>query len=421
MKKSTNVEAAASAAGAPGPVTSPLRVLYAEATYDDREIEAVVQTLRQRRHQLMNGPAVVELEARVAKLFGKKYGVMTNSGSSALTLALAALELPSGSEVITPACTFATTVAPIVQQNLVPAFVDVVIDSFQIDPDGIEELITPRTKAMMVPNLIGNLPDWPRLRAIADAHQLHVIEDSADTIGSLIDGAPTGALSDASTTSFYASHVITCCGFGGMACFSRPDLARRAQLLRGWGRRSALTGETERVEDRFFDSVDGIDYDAKFIFDGVGYNFLPSEIGAAFGLEQLKKLESYIAARGHNFARLRTFFEAYEEWLVLPRQMANVRTAWLALPLIVRDSAPFSRRDLQMHFESAGVQTRPIFSGNILRHHGFSKIPSRVSERGYANADQVMRGGILLGCHQGMTEPDTNYICEVFQQLVRRY
>ena len=391
----------------------------ASSSWGQEEIEAVRRTIESGRVTM--GEEVSSFEQEFARYFGMRYGVMTNSGSSALTLALAALELPSGSEVITPACTFATTVAPIVQQNLVPAFVDVVIDSFQIDPDKIEDLITPRTKAMMVPNLIGNLPDWPRLRAIAEAHDLHLIEDSADTIGSLIDGAPTGELSDASTTSFYASHVITCCGFGGMACFSRPDLARRAQLLRGWGRRSALTGETESVEDRFLGSIDGIDYDAKFTFDAVGYNFLPSEIGAAFGLEQLKKLESYIVARVHNFTKLTKFFEAYEEWLVLPRQMANVRTAWLALPLIVRDSAPFSRRDLQMHFESAGVQTRPIFSGNILRHRGFSKIQSRVSERGYANADQVMRGGILLGCHQGMTEPDTNYICDVFQQLVRRY
>ena len=396
------------------------RVLYAEAVYDEREIDAVVQTLKERRHQLMNGPAVIEFEGRIAALVGKKYGVMTNSGSSALTLALAAVNLPRGSEVITPACTFATTVASIVQQNLVPAFVDVGVDTFQIDPEKIEALITPNTKAMMVPNLIGTLADWPRLRAIADAHRLHLIEDSADTVGSLIGGVPTGTLSDTATTSFYASHVITCCGFGGMVSFSDPDLAHRAQLLRGWGRSSAQTGESESVGERFNGSVDGIDYDAKFIFDGIGYNFLPSEVGAAFGLEQLKKLDDYINIRIRNFTKLRAFFEQYEQWFVLPRQAPNTRTAWLAIPLIVRDGAPFTRRDLQVHFETAGVQTRPIFSGNILRHRGFAGIPHTASPEGYPNADQVMRGGILLGCHQGMTKADTGYICDVFRQLAGR-
>ena len=185
--------------------------------YDESEIEAVVRVLRTRRLELINGPAVREFEGLVAALFGKTHGVMTNSGSSANMLAVAALDLAPGSEVITPACTFGTTVAPLVQQHLVPAFVDVELDTFQIDAGKVEEAITPRTRAMMVPNLIGNLGDWPRLRQIADAHGLKVIEDSADTIGSLIAGRPIGALSDISTTSFYASHIITCAGAHSMA------------------------------------------------------------------------------------------------------------------------------------------------------------------------------------------------------------
>ena len=397
------------------------KVLYAEAVYDQSEIEAVVRILRTRHLELINGPAVMEFEGLVAALFGKTHGVMTNSGSAANTLALAALDLAPGSEVITPACTFGTTVAPLVQQHLVPAFVDVELDTFQIDAGKVEEAITPRTRAMMVPNLIGNLPDWPRLRQIADAHGLKVVEDSADTIGGLIAGRPIGALSDVTTTSFYASHVITCAGFGGMACFNDPDLARRALLLRGWGRRSTLKAESEEAADRFPAVVDNIPYDTKFTYDGVGYNFLPSEVAAAFGLEQLKKLESHIETRIRNFDALCRFFKTFEEWFVLPRQTAGTRTAWLAVPLVVRDSAPFTRQDLQRYFEAAGVQTRPIFAGNILRHEGFAGIACRTVPGGYPVADSVMRGGILLGCHQGMDEADSTYICDVFTRFATEH
>ncbi len=397
------------------------RVLYAEAVYDEAEIQAVVDVLKRRHLELINGPAVREFERRIAALFAKSHGVMTNSGSSANMLAVAALRLPAGSEVITPACTFGTTVAPILQQGLVPAFVDIELETFQADPQRVEEAITPKTRAIMVPNLIGNVADWSALRQIADRHRLPLIEDSADTLGSSIDGAPTGRLTDISTTSFYASHVITCAGFGGMACFRDPELANRALLLRGWGRRSTLSGESELPGDRFPATVDGIPYDAKFAYDGVGYNFLPSEVAAAFGLEQLKKLDAHVQARIRNFGAVTAFFRAFEEWFVLPRQATDVRTAWLAVPLVVRDGAPFTRRDLQLHFEAAGIQTRPIFAGNILRHDGFADIVCRQAPAGYPAADAVMRGGILLGCHQGMSAADASYIGDVFTQFARRH
>ncbi len=420
MKRS-GASKSAPKAGSTTSASMPRRVLYAEAVYGQEEIDAVVHVLKTQAHQLMTGPAVVQFESKIAALFGKKYGIQTNSGSSANMLALASLDLPPGSEVITPACTFSTTVAPLVQQGLTPAFVDVELDTYVIDVNKVEELITPKTRAMMIPNLLGNLADWPRLRAIADEHKLYLVEDSADTVGSLINDQPTGPLSDISTTSFYASHVMTAAGFGGMVCFNQPRLARRALLLRGWGRSSVLSGESEKVEDRFSASIDGLDYDSKFVFESVGYNFLPSEISAAFGLEQFKKLPHYIDIRIRNFKALRRFFERYEEWFVLPRQTPNTRTAWLAFPLVVRDSAPFKRRDLQLHFETEGVQTRPIFAGNILRHPGFSGITRKESVHGYPNSNQIMRGGILLGCHQGIDASQSTYICEVFSRLAKRF
>ncbi|MDH3249723.1 MAG: aminotransferase class I/II-fold pyridoxal phosphate-dependent enzyme [Acidimicrobiia bacterium] len=394
-----------------------MRVFYAQAVYGQEEIDAVCRVLENSSLTLMDGPEVALFERRVAALFGKSHGLMVNSGSSANTLAIASLELEPGSEVITPALTFSTTLAPLLQQNLVPAFVDVEPDTFNTDASLVEDLIGPRTKAMMIPNLIGNMPDWAALREIADRHGLKVIEDSADTIGSTYRGAPTGPLSDIATTSFYASHVMTAGGFGGMVTLNDPALEQRARLLRGWGRSSSVLGESEAVEDRFGVDLDGIEYDAKFLFSAIGYNFLPSEISAAFGNVQLDRLSDYTSRRVANFARLRSFFAAHEEWFILPRQNPDAVTPWLALPLIVRMEAPFNRRELQVHFEGAGVQTRVVFTGNVLRQPAFAGIERREHPGGYPNADLVTRGGLLLGCHQGMTPDQVEYVMGTFDEF----
>jgi CDP-6-deoxy-D-xylo-4-hexulose-3-dehydrase len=395
-----------------------VRVLYAQANYGQEEVDAALEVLTEHPLGLMTGPKVSEFEARVATLFGKSHGVMVNSGSSANLLAVRALRLAEGSEVITPALTFSTTVAPLVQSGLVPAFVDVESDTLNIDAEQVEALIGPKTRALMVPNLIGNLPDWSRLRALADQHGLIVIEDSADTIGTLYDGSATGGLTDISTTSFYASHVVTCAGFGGMLCASEFEVIERARLLRGWGRSSSLVGESEQPEDRFGIEVDGIPYDAKFVFEELGYNFLPSEVAAAFGLVQLERLGDFIERRIVNFASLLGFFQEFDEWFTLPRQNARAQTAWLAFPLVVSESAPFDRRSLQQHLEADGIQTRTVFSGNILRQPGFRSIPRREMDAGYPHADAVMRGGILLGCHQSLTEEHLDHIRASFRTFV---
>ena len=398
-----------------------MRVYYAEAVYGEEEIEAVTEVLRDKSLTLMDGPSVKKFEDRVSDAFGKKNGLMVNSGSSANTLAIASLGLQAGDEVITPALTFSTTVAPLIQQGLIPAFVDVEPDSYVIDPEQIERMITPKTRALMIPNLIGNLADWSRLKEIADKHNLRTIEDSADTIGNLYKGQPTGELSDISTTSFYASHVMTGAGFGGMVCFNDDDIYSKAKQLRGWGRQSSLAGESEAIEDRFGVEVDGIEYDSKFVFGDIGYNFLPSEISAAFGLVQLDRLEDYGSRRQKNFAAMRGFFADYEKWFILPRQQPETRTNWLAVPLIVRPDAPFTRRELQIHFETNNVQTRTVFTGNILRQPGFANIEHKADPAGYPNSDLVMQGGILLGCHQGMDAAQMDYVFDVFKSLAQRY
>lgn len=395
-----------------------IRVPYGQSVHGEDEIAAVTAVLR---GSTQMGANVRELEARVAGLFAKSHGIMVNSGSSALQLAVELLALPEGAEVITPALTFATTVAPVVRAKLVPSFIDVEPDTFNIDAGQIEAAITPATRAMLIPSLIGNLPDWDRIADLAKQHNLVVVEDSADTLGATLHGSSTGTRSVISTTSFYGSHVINCAGNGGMLCVNRDDWNDEARLLRSWGRSSSLFVESEKIEHRFDVEVGGIPYDAKFVFSRLGYNLEPSELGAAFGLVQLGRLAGNIAARMKNFATQMEFFGQYPEWFTLPRQLPGSYTGWLAFPLIVRDDAPFIRRDLQIHFERHNVQTRTVFTGNILRQPGFANVTRRESPGGYPNADRVMRGGMLLACHHGLSEEQLAYLHEVFRSFAARH
>src|SRR5439155_2733212 len=236
-------------------------------------------------------------------LFGKQAGIMVNSGSSALYLAVELLGLPPGSEVITSTLTFSTDIASIVRAGLVPTFIDVEPDTFNADVGGIEAMITPQTRAILLPNLSGNAPDWDAVRTIADEHDLIVVEDSCDALGHKLRGTPTGLRSDISLTSFANSHIITCAGNGGMVVLDDEGLRDRGLLLRRWGRRSELQLYGSRKGERnLWEDVDGVLYDSMFIFDELGWNFEPSEMGAAFGLEQLKKLPKNYDRRQRNFA-----------------------------------------------------------------------------------------------------------------------
>lgn len=398
--------------------STPIRVPYGMTVHGEEEIAAVNRVLRTSTQM---GAHVREFEDRVAKLFEKKHGIMVNSGSSALFLAAEILGLPPGSEVITPALTFATTVSCLLKNGLVPAFVDVEEGTYCIDPAKVEAMITPKTRAMCIPNLIGNVCNWERLGAIAKKHGLKVIEDSADTLGGTLNGHSSGHWSDISITSFYGSHVINCAGNGGMLCISDDEQARRAKLLRSWGRSSSLFVESEAVENRFNVQVDGIDYDAKFVFEAVGYNLEPSELGAAFGLVQLNKLETNIDARARNFQAQYDFFKQYEEWFVLPRQTPCSRTGWLAFPLTLRATAPFSRKDLQIYLEKRDIQTRVVFTGNITRQPGFRDIPKRVSPGGYPEADKVMKSGMLLACHHGLTDAMLGHMHASIVEFAKSY
>ena len=266
-----------------------LRVPYGQSVHGKEEINAVINTLK---NSTQMGKNVYEFERKVAKLFDKKYGLMVNSGSSALLLAMESLALPKGGEVITPALTFSTTVSYIVKNGLTPVFVDVEEGTYCININKIKKLISNRTKAIVAPHLMGNIVDWKKIKKIIKKRKILIIEDSADTLGATYRGKSTGNLADISITSFYGSHIINCAGNGGMVCFNDKKIYEKAKLLRSWGRSSSLYDEkSEKIENRFNTKLDGIQYDKKFVFSEIGHNLEPSEIGAAFGLVQLKKLK----------------------------------------------------------------------------------------------------------------------------------
>jgi CDP-6-deoxy-D-xylo-4-hexulose-3-dehydrase len=365
------------------------------------------------------GKHVREMEQRIAALYSKQYGIMVNSGSSALYLAADLLDYEPGTEIITPALTFSTTVAPQVKKGWIPVFADVAEGTYNIDVDKVEALISTKTKAMIIPNLIGNLPDWARLRELADRYGLFLLEDSADTLGAEIGGASSGRFTDMSTTSFYGSHIINCAGNGGMLCVNDDAHYNRGRLLRSWGRSSSLFVESERIENRFNVTVDGIPYDAKFVFEEPGYNIEPSEMGAAFGLVQLDKLAQNIDSRTAHFQRLLQFFSQYEEYFILPRQLADSRTGWLAFALTIKDTAPFIRRDLQIFLEQRNIQTRTVFTGNITRQPGFKDLPHRTAASGNPESDKVMRGGMLMACHHGLSDAQLDHIEESITEFIK--
>ncbi len=394
------------------------KIYYGKAVYDNKEISAVLRVLKNDSLTLIDGKKVKELEKKVSQIFGKKYGLMVNSGSSANLLALSSFKFKKGSEIITPNLTFSTTVAPIYQLGLIPHFIGVEENKFLANPSHIEKCINKKTVALMIPNLLGNIADWKKINLIAKKYKLKVIEDSADTIGYKVNNKNLGKYSDITTNSFYASHIINGAGTGGIVCFNDKNLYQKAKLLRGWGRSSATFNESEGITERFRVKVAGIDYDAKYIFSDLGYNFLPSEISAAFALEQIKKLKNNISIRNKNFDYLKSFFNNYKNYFKLPEQYVGVKTPWLAFPLVIRKNKIFNRKQMQIFFEKNNIQTRTIFTGNILKQPVMKNRYYKKHPKCDRIADDVMRNGILLGCHQGMVKSELDYICNTFKKFI---
>jgi CDP-6-deoxy-D-xylo-4-hexulose-3-dehydrase len=368
-------------------------------SYGQEEIDAVTNCLKD-GWLAGFGPKTVEFEEKIASYFGKKYGVFVNSGSSACLLALACLQLPKGTKVITPACTFSTTVAPIIQLGLEPIFCDVQLTSYVPSVKDVIDLVTDEVKVIMLPNLIGNKPDWALLRSELSRigrQDIVLIEDSADTITNTLE-------SDISTTSFYASHIITAGGSGGMVMFNDSKYRDVCLQFRDWGR---IGDNSEVMSDRFNHSVDGIPYDYKFLYGVLGYNFKSSEMNAAFGLVQLKRFEQFKEIRRKNIEKYISNLEDIEE-LIIPND--SLKPNWLAMPLQYND-----RYELLNYLENQNIQTRVTFAGNITRHPVYRQYLQE-----FPNADYIMKNGFLLGAHHGMSTDDVDYVCNHIKEFIAK-
>ena len=369
-------------------------------SYGEEEIEAVNKALKD-GWLAGFGPYTTEFEVKIAKEFGKKYGVFVNSGSSACLLALASLDLEPGSEIITPALTFSTTLAPIIQLGYTPKFIDSELTSYVPSVEAICDAITSKTRAIMIPNLIGNKIDFSTLRnelMRRSIEDVKIIEDSADTITFTED-------SDVSTTSFYASHVITAGGMGGMVMFNKKEHMKRALMYRDWGR---IGDNSENMDERFAHDVDGIPYDYKFLYGVLGYNMKCAEANAAFGLVQLKKFQKYKEIRRNNIERYLYRLRNTPE-IILPDD--KIKPNWLAIPLQIEN-----RLGLLNFLEDNNIQTRVTFAGNVTRHPAYRKYL-----QDFPIADQVMKNGFLLGAHHGMTTQDVDYVCDKIIEYIETY
>ena len=387
------------------------KISYGKNVYGKKEIKAVLKTLK---NSTQMGKSVEAFENKIAKLFSKKYGLMVNSGSSALILALKVMNFPRGSEIIAPCLNFGTAVSSIMLCNLNPIFVDCEIKTLQIDLSKIEKKISKKTKALLIPNLIGNIPDWKGIKKIASKHKLKIIEDSADTLGATINNRSTGIYSDISITSFYGSHVISCAGNGGILLTNNKDYFSKAKVLRSWGRMSTLIKDSENINKRLGIKLRGFNYDRKFVFSEAGYNFEPSEVGASFGIEQLKKFKSFSILRNRNFKLHYDFFKKLDKYFIVPKVNKNIKTNFLAYPVILKNNLKFSRKDFQVYLEKNKIQTRPIFTGNTLRHPAFRSLVSNKNKLNeFKNSDYIMKYGLLIGCHQGLSLKDISYIHSV--------
>jgi len=381
----------ASTAAADGRNTTGGKVWYAPnmfQAYGNEEIEEVTQCLKD--GWLAPGPRTEEFERKVSELFGKKFGVMVNSGSSANMVGIAALGMHPGDEVITPACTFSTVVAPLEMLQLKPVFVDVEPGRYVPTVDAVIAAITPRTKCVMLPNLIGSKPDWAELRRRVPKG-IWLFEDSCDTITHTTE-------SDLSAISFYASHIITAGGLGGMIMFNDEELKKKALMFRDWGR---VGNNSEEMSERFGHSVDGIEYDFKFLYEVQGFNMKACEMNAAFGLAQLRKLDEFKGIRRRNVNR-------YVETLLAAKTRYTVpamhdQMDWLALPLMHPD-----RKGVLRFLENNDVQIRVCFAGNITRHPAF-----RHHLQNFSGSDRIMADAFLIGAHHGLTIADVDRVCEL--------
>jgi CDP-4-dehydro-6-deoxyglucose reductase, E1 len=395
--------------------------------FDAAEIQSLVESSLD--FWLTTGRFAEEFERRFARLFGIRHAILVNSGSSANLLAVSALTSPlledrrlhPGDEVITVAAGFPTTVNPILQNRLVPVFVDVTLPTFNVDVSQLEAALSPRTRAIVLAHTLGNPFDLGSVRAFAEAHDLWLIEDCCDAVGARYDGKPVGTFGQLATVSFYPAHHITM-GEGGCVLTGSPALKRVIESLRDWGRDCWCDpGKANTCGKRFDWELGQLPhgYDHKYIYSHVGYNLKATDMQAAVGVAQLDKLPGFIAARRRNFNRLREGLGEVADVLELPEATPCAEPSWFGFPFLVREGAPFTRKDLVRHLESRLIATRLLFGGNLTRQPAYAESEFRTIGP-LPVTDRIMRDALWIGVYPGLTDAMLDFVVETIRAWCRR-
>jgi CDP-6-deoxy-D-xylo-4-hexulose-3-dehydrase len=409
-------------------VPNKTRVQYAGRVFDERELINAVDAALD--FQLTHGKFERMFEQELGEFLGVRQVIPVNSGSSANLVAVATLcaqqlkeRLHPGDEVITPAMTFPTTLAPILQNQLMPVLVDCQLGNYNIDVEQLEAAYSPRVRALFIPHTLGNPVEMDKVMAFAQARDLFVVEDTCDALGSRYDGRLVGTFGHLGTLSFYPAHHMTM-GEGGAVFTNSHRLARLARTLRDWGRDCFCGYENPpngKCGRRFERQVPGMPdtYDHRYFFTEIGYNLKLTEFQAAIGVAQLGKLPDFISSRKRHFRIIYDALKRFEEFLILPQWSAKADPSWFALPLCVREGAPFGRKDLTTFLESRNIETRYLFAGNILHQPGYRHVQARVVGD-LPNSDVVMRGAFFIGVYPGLDQARITFMLEQFQEFFSR-
>lgn len=404
------------------------RVQYAGRVFDDAEMQNMVAAVLD--FWLTAGPWAEQFEKKLGRFLGVREVIPVNSGSSANLVAISALcskqlqqGLRPGDEVIVPAASFPTTINPIIQNGLVPVFVDSCLGDYNLDPAQLEAALSPRTRAVMFAHTLGNPADMDAIPAFVREHNLFLVEDTCDALGSRWNGRAVGTFGNLATLSFYPAHHITM-GEGGAVYTNSRRLAKIARSIRDWGR-DCWCGYDNPVNGRcgrrFVREIPGVEgcYDHRYLYTEIGYNLKLTDPQAAVGLAQLDKLPEFIARRKRNFAYLRAGLQPFEEFLLLPTWRPPADPSWFAFPIWIRDDAPFSRYDLTHYLEMRQVETRPLFAGNILEQPAYQGLNCRVVGN-LPNAKRIMRGAFFVGVYPGLDTPQLDYMLDTFASFFKQ-
>ncbi|NLL91889.1 MAG: lipopolysaccharide biosynthesis protein RfbH [Ruminococcaceae bacterium] len=399
-------------------------VTFAARVYDEEEMVNLVDASLD--FWLTAGRYAKEFEKSFAEYMQNRYALLTNSGSSANLLALTALTSPllkdkrlkKDDEVITVAAGFPTTINPIVQNGLIPVFVDVEIGTYNIKIDELQEALSEKTRAIMIAHTLGNPFDLSSVMKFAKDNNLYVVEDCCDAVGSIYDGKPVGTFGDISTVSFYPAHHMTM-GEGGAVVTSDPILYKAIKSLRDWGRDCFCDpGVNNSCGKRFTGQYGTLPkgYDHKYVYSHVGYNLKVTDMQAAIGVAQLKKLPVFIERRKENFKKLSAGLKKFEEYLILPRATENSDPSWFAFPITLRENCNFTKNEIVAFLEEKKILTRELFAGNITRQPAFEDVEYRIVSE-LKNTDYIMNNTFFIGVYPGIDERKLNYIIETFESF----